>query len=233
MGRVSQTKGLPRAIGDDFPSIRLEGQKDHGFATSILERSNKEWINGRSERLRHSVVHSSFLLTIANYCSSHEHWQGLRLTAWREVSHRPMFSCKSQSRWLRTWFWTSPDVLGVWRSPPFCASSVLHLVNLDPILEYLGKMLRGSHFRNVILQWNCLGALHLPAERPRHHKVKQSINNNNNNRNKVQLSSESGMSKNKGKQLVLLYPSDSVHCKLSFRSSLLLKVFIFLSLMIT
>lgn len=62
-----------------------------------------------------------------------------------------------------------------WRVVLFCASSFLLLVNLDVILEYLDKMVRGSHFPNSLHNQAVWGTLHLIVERPRHHGLKQSV----------------------------------------------------------
>lgn len=51
----------------------------------LLWKEVRQWITGRSERLKCLELHSSFLVTNANYCSSHEHWQGRRLMARRQV----------------------------------------------------------------------------------------------------------------------------------------------------
>lgn len=89
-----------------------------------------------------------------------------------KAGHQPMFSCKRPR--LRPWFWT-PGILGVLKVTPFYVSSVLQLVNLDIISEYLAKCWEDLTFSRSLCDEVACGTLCLTAEGLRHHERKQSI----------------------------------------------------------
>lgn len=164
----------------------------------LLERCSRVgWWTIR--KMGNLVLHSSCLVTNADHCSSHEHWQGLGLTAGGE-GMAPMFSCKRQ--WLSPWLWT-PGYSGGAEGQPSCACIfILQLVNLDVISESLSKMLRGPLFLKVpgmtllVVPSVSHGGTEAPWAEAKH------IHNNNNKKNRVKLSSKKDMSENRGKQLV-------------------------------
>lgn len=65
VGRIPPSKCLPGGIGNDFPPIRLEGQKDCGFGTSMLERSNSGVMDDQKDSgILYSRVHFLSQMTV-------------------------------------------------------------------------------------------------------------------------------------------------------------------------
>lgn len=97
-----------------------------------------------------------------------------------------------------------------------------------PFQNILAKCWKDLTFSTSLCNEAARGTLHLMEEGPRHHELKQNILITiTTRRTEANLLPKKSMSKNKGKHLVLFYPSDSVHWKMSFHSSLLLNVFNF------
>lgn len=102
----------------------------------LLWKEVRAWITGRSERLKFLELHSSFLVTNANYCSSHEHWQGGRLMARRQVMSPANVFTQKAIPMTKNLVLNFSRCSGVLKVTPSYASFVLQLVNLDTISSW-------------------------------------------------------------------------------------------------
>lgn len=210
-----------------FPNLLGLGSGQGFLKLSVYHRpllmaSLQSGWKGRDHGVAYSTVHffSQMQMTAAGI-STGRVWGSM---AWRQVRSLTNVFMQKALWMIENCFTTSPGVLGCWRSPPSCASSVL-----------TGKL--GHHFR---IFWQNTERISLYQ----YHSAVKLVEGPSNSlqrdqgtmnwskalltrtgRRKESNCSKIGMSKNKGEQLVLFCPRDSVHWKLSFCSSLLLKLF--------